>query len=70
MGAQLSQVVFQPPEATYTRDQRLIWLKTRRGQDIPAFFMDYKQHFTLLFSHGNAEDLGKKWREGGSHIQC
>lgn len=58
MGTSLTKVVFQPPEATYTKDKNLIWLHTSEHQVIPAFFIDRGAKFTLLFSHGNAEDLG------------
>lgn len=58
MGTGISKVVFQPPESTYTRDPNLIWLHTSQNEVIPAFFIDRDAKFTLLFSHGNAEDLG------------
>ncbi len=35
-----------------------IGLAAVRTQVIPAFFIDRDARFTLLFSHGNAEDLG------------
>lgn len=59
MGSQLTSLVFQPPEVTYVhgRDQ-LIWLRTNRNVQIPAFYIDQRAKVTLLFSHGNAEDLG------------
>mmetsp|Transcript_73220 Transcript_73220/g.136828 ORF Transcript_73220/g.136828 Transcript_73220/m.136828 type:complete len:261 (-) Transcript_73220:85-867(-) len=59
MGARLAKVVFQPPSASYRSDPNLIWLVTSCGERIPAFWLESKgaQH-TLLFSHGNAEDLG------------
>lgn len=58
MGAGISNLVFQPPEATYTKDPNLIWLHTAEHEVIPAFFIDRDAKLTLLFSHGNAEDLG------------
>jgi len=59
MGAgPLSKVIFQPPEPTYTKDPNLIWLHTSEHDVIPAFFIDKDAKYTLLFSHGNAEDLG------------
>lgn len=69
MGSTLGSVVFKPPaEATYGTDPNLIWLNTSENQVIPAFFIDRQASHTLLFSHGNAEDLGsegvvKKMRE-------
>lgn len=58
MGSSISKIVFQPPDATYTKDPNLIWLHTSEHEVIPAFFIDRDARFTLLFSHGNAEDLG------------
>jgi len=65
MGAGLTKVVFQPPPRSYEPSHRLIELKTERDEKIPAYFIrkrsgpnDPPAHFTLLFSHGNAEDLG------------
>jgi len=58
MGSAVTKIVFQPPDATYTRDANLIWLNTSEHEVIPAFFIDKDFKYTLLFSHGNAEDLG------------
>mmetsp|Transcript_33982 Transcript_33982/g.79482 ORF Transcript_33982/g.79482 Transcript_33982/m.79482 type:complete len:259 (-) Transcript_33982:270-1046(-) len=58
MGAAVTKLVFQPPEATYSKDPNLIWLHTSQHEVIPAFFIDRDAKFTLLFSHANAEDLG------------
>lgn len=59
MGGQLSSIVFQPPEVTYTHARRpLVWLRTKSKTQIPAFYLDNQSKITILFSHGNAEDLG------------
>eukprot|EP00397_Hematodinium_sp_SG-2012_P040173 GEMP01043972.1.p1 GENE.GEMP01043972.1~~GEMP01043972.1.p1 ORF type:complete len:257 (+),score=30.14 GEMP01043972.1:112-882(+) len=58
MGNNLNKLVFQPPESTYDIDKNLIKLETRTHQTILAFFIDRDAPLTLLFSHGNAEDLG------------
>ncbi len=58
MGNVVAGMLFQPPDPTYTGDSNLIWLETRRGNRIPAFFINRKAPLTILFSHGNAEDLG------------
>jgi len=58
MGNVIHGLLFQPPDPTYQADPNLIWLSTKRGQRIPAFFIDRRASITLLFSHGNAEDLG------------
>lgn len=59
MGAGLTKVVFQPPASSYDKSPRLIQLTTERDQKIPAYYIRKRgAKFTLLFSHGNAEDLG------------
>mmetsp|Transcript_20163 Transcript_20163/g.28962 ORF Transcript_20163/g.28962 Transcript_20163/m.28962 type:complete len:275 (+) Transcript_20163:63-887(+) len=59
MGSTLSSLVFQPPSVTYLNaTKNLIWLDTKSGVKIPAFYINRKCKVTLLFSHGNAEDLG------------
>ncbi|CAE7258225.1 Abhd17c [Symbiodinium sp. CCMP2456] len=59
MGNNLARVVFQPPQASYGKDPNLFWLTTSREEVIPAFYVRRQDaSFTLLFSHGNAEDLG------------
>jgi len=59
MGSNLGRLVFQPPQPSYQRHPNLIWLTTSRHEQIPAFHIDCENaRYTLLFSHGNAEDLG------------
>lgn len=59
MGSSLSALVFQPPEVTYLQSKKyLVWLQTSKNATIPAFYIDRKSKVTILFSHGNAEDLG------------
>ncbi|KEP66159.1 UNVERIFIED_CONTAM: alpha/beta hydrolase, putative [Hammondia hammondi] len=59
MGNALKRMVFQPPSPpTYECDANFIWLTTRRRQRIPAFFIDIGASLTIIFSQGNAEDIG------------
>ncbi|GMI46164.1 hypothetical protein TrCOL_g10697 [Triparma columacea] len=58
MGDAISSLLFQPPPATFIHPSRHIWLQTSTGSTIPAFYLDQKANVTILFSHGNAEDLG------------
>jgi fermentation-respiration switch protein FrsA (DUF1100 family) len=59
MGGSISSLVFQPPEVTYVHAKKhIIWLKTKKDANIPAFYLDRRSQVTILFSHGNAEDLG------------
>lgn len=82
MGSSLSHIIFQPPKSpTYLDDGHFIWLHTRKeamhaecggvvvsglGSIIPSCYINRGAHFTVLFSHGNAEDLGmvlRYWKE-------
>ncbi|KAG5176907.1 Alpha/Beta hydrolase protein [Tribonema minus] len=58
MGTAISSLVFQPPSLTYMHNAKHFWLDTRTMNRIPAFFIDRSSTITVLFSHGNAEDLG------------
>lgn len=60
MGSHLSSMVFQPPEVTYVHEgNEMIWLRTQGNVQIPAFYIPQPgAKLTILFSHGNAEDLG------------
>lgn len=59
MGSVISSLLFQPPSISYKRAKKIIWLKSKDGVDIPAIYIDKKSTTTILFSHGNAEDLGR-----------
>lgn len=59
MGEMISSLLFQPPPPTYLHPSRHFWLNTANGGRIPAFYIERPNAtVTLLFSHGNAEDLG------------
>lgn len=68
----LQKIIFRPPQCTYFNDPRtIIWLTTKSKEHIPAKYIPYKGFVfsytkiwlyratkTILFSHGNAEDMG------------
>lgn len=59
MGDAISSLLFQPPSPTYLHPSRHFWLTTATGSSIPAFYIERPGAVvTILFSHGNAEDLG------------
>jgi pimeloyl-ACP methyl ester carboxylesterase len=59
MGDALSTLLFQPPRPTPIKESKLIWLNTRQGSRIPAFFLERPgAKVTFLYSHANAEDIG------------
>lgn len=69
MGGTISKtLVFQPPalqggwnssEGVFSKypDTSRMWLTTRLGSSIEAFFIDRQARLTILFSHANAEDI-------------
>ena len=62
MGSVLNRLVFEPPEAEYTPKLLThgIWVRSKKGgYDIPVLrFQRPNSKFILIYSHGNAEDLG------------
>jgi len=60
MGKVISTLLFQPPdEASHLSSKKYFWLNTSHGAKIPAFHITQPHaKFTILYSHGNAEDLG------------
>merc|ERR1711879_244493 len=60
MGGMLNKLLYHPPRPpTYEANEKIIWLKTAHGSDIPACYISQPgAKLTVLYSHGNAEDLG------------
>ena len=53
------EIIFHPPRASYTDDADVIKLTTADGKMISAMYFEKEDaEFTILFSHGNAEDIG------------
>lgn len=51
--------IFQPPIASYQDARPFIKLQTRNGNQIAAVYLpNPTAKYTILYSHGNAEDLG------------
>lgn len=54
------QFIFFPPKASYKDSEQVIKIKTKSGKKISAyFFKNPKSKYTLLYSHGNAADIGQ-----------
>ena len=52
-------VIFQPPAPQYREGNELIRLRSANGAQIAALYLNYPDaKYTILYSHGNAEDLG------------
>lgn len=60
MGIVISTLLFQPPDKpTRLSTKKHFWLTTTKGSQIPAFYIQQNHaRYTVLYSHGNAEDLG------------
>lgn len=53
------KLLFRPQPSLYRDDQNIIKLSTYDGQKISAkFYPNENARYTILFSHGNAEDIG------------
>jgi fermentation-respiration switch protein FrsA (DUF1100 family) len=52
------KLIFQPQHFPFKDDESIIKLTTPNGEKISAkFFKNERAKFTILFSHGNAEDI-------------
>lgn len=53
------KVIFQPQPSSYKNGSEVIKIKTQNGETISAkFYENPAAEYTILFSHGNAEDIG------------
>jgi len=58
-GVFTDSIIFQPPSPGYRDDTSVLKLTSADGASISAkYFPNVNAKFTLLFSHGNAEDMG------------
>lgn len=60
------KLIFLPPEASYEESENLIFIDTKNNKKLAAYFIQQPTaDKTILFSHGNAEDIGisKLWLE-------
>jgi abhydrolase domain-containing protein 17 len=57
MGCSLSNLVFQPPSGKLKSPVFSLYLQTSDGNSIPARYFNLGKEFTMLMSHGNAEDI-------------
>jgi len=52
-------LIFQPPTPSYTNSEKIMQLKTPEGRQVAALYLrNPEAEFTILLSHGNAEDIG------------
>jgi fermentation-respiration switch protein FrsA (DUF1100 family) len=54
-----NQLLFRPPNPSYTEAFGIIHVPTRSGKEIACkLYENPDAQYTILFSHGNAEDIG------------
>ncbi len=54
-----NSLIFQPQPATYSDNSEILKLKSANGMLISGVYLPNEQaKYTILYSHGNAEDLG------------
>lgn len=54
------RMIFVPPHKIYSFEPEMVMIETPSGEKICAYyFKNSKAEFTLLYSHGNAEDIGQ-----------
>ncbi|SOV11118.1 alpha/beta hydrolase, putative [Plasmodium gaboni] len=59
MGNALNQLIFRPHAPSYSKNRKnLHFIKTKHGSTICGIFINNNAELTILFSHGNAEDIG------------
>lgn len=55
-------VIFQPHASSYSDAKDFVKLTSRDGAQISAVYLkNDAARYTILFSHGNAEDMGDLW---------
>jgi hypothetical protein len=53
------KIIFQPQVSSYRDTNQIIKLNSANGTQISAVYLENPEsHYTILFSHGNAEDIG------------
>ena len=59
MGCSCSNIVFQPPPPKSRGQPATLYLRTSKNNQIPARFFNLGREYTILMSHGNAEDISR-----------
>lgn len=53
------RMIFQPPPASYQKTREILTLTSKDGTQISAIYLpNQNAQYTILYSHGNAEDIG------------
>lgn len=53
------RLIFQPPPSSYKDTEKILKITSKNGAQISAVYLpNDKARYTILYSHGNAEDIG------------
>jgi pimeloyl-ACP methyl ester carboxylesterase len=53
----VSKLLFQPPVSRYPMNPDHIYLHSKSGSKLQVMYMNRNARYTIIFSHGNAEDI-------------
>jgi hypothetical protein len=61
----ISKMLFQPPVSRFPMNPDHIYLHSKAGSKLQVLFINKNAKYTMIFSHGNAEDiyLVQSWLE-------
>ncbi|SCM01658.1 alpha/beta hydrolase, putative [Plasmodium chabaudi chabaudi] len=67
----LNYFVFRPHPPSYSiNNANLHFMKTKHGSSICGFYLNNNEDTTILFSHGNAEDIGDVVEYYNNYCKC
>ena len=52
-----AKVLFQPPVSRFPLNPDHLYLHSKAGTKIPMLLLNNNAKYTMIFSHGNAEDI-------------
>ena len=53
----ISKILFQPPVSRFPMNPDHLFLHSKSGQKIQVLYINKDAKYTMIFSHGNAEDI-------------
>ena len=53
----VSKILFQPPVSRFPMNPDHLFLHSKSGQKIQVLYINKDAKYTMIFSHGNAEDI-------------
>ena len=53
----ISKILFQPPVSRFPMNPDHLYLHSKSGTKLQVLFINRNAKYTMIFSHGNAEDI-------------